>query len=182
MLTTFGLIGASGAALIPGSYDLVTSTVLSSAQSSVTFDVSSLAGSYKHLQIKMLAAKSGQNGEIKISFNGTGLNYVHYLYGNGSTVGAGNASGNGLIGIGLYSPPFTANHYAPNIFDITDAFSTSKYKTVKSFFGYVDSVESSIAIRSGLWENTNAITSITITSTAVNFISGSRFSLYGIKG
>lgn len=180
MLTAFGLIGAAGAEA--GSFDLISTTILSSPASSVTFDVSSYASTYKHLQIRMLARKDGANGAITMTMNGSGLSYVHGLGASGTTVYSDSGSGNAAIGVGLYSSPFGSNNYAMTILDLLDAFSSTKNKTVRILGGYADSIESNIWVRSGLWSSTSAVTSIVLNSTAVNFSSGSRFSIYGIKG
>jgi hypothetical protein len=40
----------------------------------------------------------------------------------------------------------------------------------------------SLKMMSGLWVNTSAITSITLTHSASNFTTASQFALYGVKG
>jgi hypothetical protein len=68
--------------------------------------------------------------------------------------------------------------------DLLDAYSTTKNKTTRSLSGgIVQSSESGVALSSGLWRSTSAITSATLLSgTGSNLSIGSRFSIYGIKG
>jgi hypothetical protein len=77
----------------------------------------------------------------------------------------------------------TANSFAANIFDILDAGSSTKFKTVRSLSGISQSgLANVITLRSALWRSTSAITSLTMTPSTSSFAIGSRFSLYGIKG
>lgn len=183
MLIPFGVFSAGAGSEAAGpSFDLISSTILTGSQASVTFDVSTLASTYKHLQIRMLARKDGANGAITMTMNGSGLSWVHGLGASGTTVYSDNGSGNAAIGVGLYSSPFGSNNYGMTLMDLLDVFSSTKNKTVRILGGYADSVESNIWLRSGLWNSTATVTSIVLNSTSVNFAAGSRFSIYGIKG
>ena len=74
-----------------------------------------------------------------------------------------------------------ANIFGTGIIDILDYADTSKYKTVRTLFGYDANGSGYIAFSSNLWQSTSAITSITMTP--VNGIAEySSFALYGIKG
>jgi hypothetical protein len=77
----------------------------------------------------------------------------------------------------------TANVFAVTVLDLLDYTSTSKYKTVRNLAGYDSNGFGSIALNSGLWMNTVAVTSISISPrVGTLFNANSRFSLYGIKG
>jgi hypothetical protein len=68
------------------------------------------------------------------------------------------------------------------VIDILDAFETTKNKTIRSFGGQVGSGANLILLHSGFWNNTAAISSITLgVNGAPQFATGCRFSLYGIK-
>jgi hypothetical protein len=72
--------------------------------------------------------------------------------------------------------------FTPFVIDILDPYSTTKNTTVRAISGVVGN-ENRIRIGSGLWVNTASLTSVTMFSTSgINLVSGSRFSLYGIKG
>jgi hypothetical protein len=53
MLIPFGVFSAAGSS-VSNSYELISTTILpNSSSTSVTFDVSSLASTYKHLQVRV---------------------------------------------------------------------------------------------------------------------------------
>lgn len=181
---------AGNEAYSPGAYELISTTVLGSDTASVTF--SSIVGTYKHLQIRMtgrISATSSLLGSTLIRLNGdtTAANYSsHFLRGSGSSVSSFAVLGSS----GFYALNSTAgNGSSANIFgsaiiDILDYSSTSKYKTGRTMSGgLTSSTTTFIVLQSGLWMNTASVTSITLVDeSANNFITGSRFSLYGIKG
>jgi len=67
------------------------------------------------------------------------------------------------------------------VLDILDAYSTTKNKTIRSLSGMTGGANN-LQLYSGLWNNTAAISSLNIFPGATNFVAGSRFSLYGIRG
>lgn len=164
-----------------GSYELIESNILTTSASSVTF--SSIPQDYKHLQIRAVVQNSGTSLN-KITFNGdTGTNYdFHSLTGTGSSVTS--AASNNVAYLD-YRTAFTsdgANLFAPLILDLLDYSSTSKNSTARLFTGYDRVSFAQIMLRSGLWRNTAAVTSITFDANTQQFVSGSRFSLYGVRG
>jgi hypothetical protein len=187
-LFPLGILSAAGAGGVQGDYELISSEILGSAQASVVFDVSSFASTYKHLQIRYVARTSRASvfdgGRLK--FNGdTGANFDdHGLFGNGSSVGSF-AQLNATTGINFGNTPganATANVYAPGVIDILDSFSSTKNKVIRELSG-VNSSSPAVALVSGSWRNTNAITTIAISpNVGPNWVAGSRFSLYGIRG
>jgi hypothetical protein len=71
--------------------------------------------------------------------------------------------------------------FAVGTIDILDAFESTKNKVTRSLSGYVGG-NSAIALKSGLWVNTAAITQIDLTNwDGASHAAGSRFSLYGIR-
>jgi hypothetical protein len=78
-------------------------------------------------------------------------------------------------------------YYSASIIDILDYANTNKYKTYRALTGIDKNGSGSIQLTSGVWRNTTAITSITITpqsntSPTNQFQQYSQFALYGIKG
>ena len=176
-----------------GSYDLLATTILTSATSSVTFSsLGDYAADYQHLQIRCVTR--GSDGatafeNVRARFNGdTGNNYVwHLLSGNGSSVlseTAGANQSNILAGVSAGgSQP--ANLFVPAVIDILDFANTSKNTTIRHLSGGPRPTggENRVSLGSGAWLNTAALTSILLfPQAAPNFVSGSRFSLYGIRG
>jgi len=171
---------------------LITETVLDSAVSSISFDVSSLAAlGYKHLQIRFVTKSgttTGAAGDMR--FNGdSGINYrVHILTGNGSSAtsgdyGTGSTAGQAIVDIMDFSPS-TSNGWTAGIVDILDFASANKNKTVRRLGGRVanDISITTIELLSGVWLSTAAITSINLYARSQSLAQGSRFSLYASKG
>lgn len=171
--------GASGGAA--GSYDLI-STVYGTG-SSGTITLSSIPADYKHLQIRGSFKNTSTARDVLIRFNSDTSNYaVHSLRSNGSTVTSGNQTSltNIILDNGS-SNSTTADATSAVIVDILDYTNTTKNKTVRSMHGQKDS-NTWIFLESGLWVNTAAVTSITLSAAANNFSTLTRVSLYGIKG
>jgi hypothetical protein len=172
----------------PNSYEsIATVTITSGTQGSVTF--SSIPQTYQHLEIRFLANNNDTTGSglgnVRCSgfFNSdtTATNYYnHTLNGNGSSVASeaensakwvGSATRNSMIGPGIS---------VASIFDYTN---TNKYKTTRAMWGWENNdTAGNVRLVSGLWSNTAAITSITITPESGSFKAYSQFALYGIKG
>jgi hypothetical protein len=77
-----------------------------------------------------------------------------------------------------------AGAFGLGITDIFDAFDTSKNTTTRTLGGRnpVNNNEDRIALSSGLWVNTDAITSLRLSPEAGSlWLANSRFSLYGIR-
>jgi hypothetical protein len=182
-----GIIASSiTGGLSTNSYESIATVNVSTAVSSITF--SSIPATYTHLQIRCIARSSYTNsGYGSIQFNSdTGSNYnAHYIYGNGSTVES-SAMGNYTRMDFLALSQSASNTFGAGVIDILDYANTNKYKTVRSLVGGDDNGGSGgrIALNSGLWMSTSAITSINISSGggAENFQQYSQFALYGIKG
>jgi len=154
---------------------------LNGTGSATTFTFSSIPSTYTHLQLRYRS--TGGYAGLTITFNSdTGANYAnHQLNGTGSAASAsGAASINGLTDA-RYSG-YAANTCSVGVGDILDYASTSKYKTYRELFGYDGNGVGNIVLYSGLWRNTAAITSITITNVSGNpQTTASQFALYGIK-
>jgi hypothetical protein len=104
------------------------------------------------------------------------------LNGNGSTVtstDAGAATGF-IYAADAMAANAGASEYSAAVIDILD-YQGTKNKTTRSLYGLHDANDKRIRLSSGLWMNTTAISSITISAASGNFTTASRFSLYGIK-
>ena len=158
-------------------YEKIEAKSLGSNTTSVTF--SSIPSTYTDLVLiantRLVSSGSGTN--YLVTFNGdTGSNYsITYVTGNGTSASSGRASNqtfmdtaympsNSVLGVIKYS----INNYA----------NTTTYKTLLS---RSDQADAGVFAYVGLWRSTAAITSMTIAGGASNIISGSTFTLYGIK-
>ena len=196
-------------AIIPGIYasqisgHLITSNfflisqVTPSGVGTVTF--SSIPSTYKSLQIRM-NSRDAYTGAylgmyLQVSFNGdtSASNYaMHWLRGAVDTtiVASGYASGTyGSIHLNSAYGGTLGGVAAPavSIVDILDYANTNKNKTVKALSGvnyndaYPTAATTSVAIGSGLWLSTAAISSITLTGTGTGWVAGTTISLYGLS-
>ena len=164
-------------------------TVGPAGASSITF--SNIPNTYSHLQIRMFtksdAGGTTGNDNIYIRYNtDTGSNYSwHYLAGDGTTASSGASSNSTWLISGKLGNSNVANTYGVSVVDILDYANTNKYKTQRLLSGVeLNGVQNSnMYLASGLWRNTNAITSITIINGDVTtWVQYSQFALYGIKG
>ena len=170
-----------------GAFDLLETTTLTSSASSVTFSGLGAYSDYKHLQIRAAVRSNRSSGVYDLASlrlnSDSGTNYIwHTLEGNGSSVSSytyGTSSG---IQLGAM-PEATddAGAFGSFVLDILDFANTSKNTTTRNLTGWISGTYPQIRLSSGLWMNTNAVTSVQINSDAGNFITGSRFSLIGVK-
>jgi hypothetical protein len=80
------------------------------------------------------------------------------------------------------SPVTNADVYCVSVIDILDYANTNKNTTVRTLQGRDTNGTGILALNSGAWYNTAAVTSITLAARVYNPTSISSFALYGIKG
>ena len=168
-------------------YDSLGAVVLSSSASDITF--SNIPATYTHLQIRGIArsTRSNSNNNLYIGFNGdttTGNYNAHYLLGDGTSASGSQLSG--ITGMGsIYSvnvaATSTASVFGGIVIDILDYANTNKNKTMRAFSGYDANGSGNVALFSGLWMNTVAVTSINLRTYYDQYATYSSFALYGIK-
>lgn len=172
--------GAGGPA-----YDLIETVEATSPVSSISF--SGIPSDYKHLEIRYLAVGSSDGGIPNMYFNGdTASNYSsHVMTTIGTTRTAGSNTNDNKINIGGYNVGNENSLTLPflGVVSITDANSTTKYKTSRAFYGITESTASNseVGFWSGNWRSTSAITSINFGLGGINWAVGARISLYGVK-
>jgi len=157
-----------------GTYSLINSTTLGSAQSSVTF--SSIPSTFTDLVLVVMGGATGSDN-FAIRFNSdTGTNYsTTRLSGNGTTATTNRGSNTNYIYGNAMATTLTSNF----IVNINDYANTTTYKTALSRTNNAGSVVSAAV---GLWRNTSAITSISIAPEFnSNLLSGTIATLYGIQ-
>jgi hypothetical protein len=164
---------------MPATYENLGTTTLGSAQASITF--SSISANYTDLLIVGNFGVTTGTPVLYFRLNSDSTaSYSHtHLGGNGTAAqsGRGSSESYGWAGFSLAG--------SPN--DITGT-------TLINFFNYSNTTTNKTIIgRSGaagreadtsvvLWRNTSAINSIVLTlSNSTTFLSGSTFTLYGIK-
>lgn len=186
-----GFLAASGAGAA-GSYELIQSIFVTSNVSSVSF--TSIPQDYKHLQIRAVARLSTSSEVTRIlqsRFNGISTASHASKFSRGE--------GGGLNAVSVFQvtnlsqmwnshlPAANAanNAFGPFVMDILDYSTSTKMKTVRTTGGsWWNSTNNAVNFTSSLFPNTSAITSIEFDHYDVgsSIITGSRFSLYGLKG
>lgn len=171
-------------------FDSLGAVLVSTATSTITF--SSIPQTYQHLQIRAITRNNrnddgSQSTTMSLNSDTTHTNYrSHLFYGGGTSATAEVASQlAGYYGAIGFTPAanFLANTFSTQVIDILDYANTSKNKTVRTQWGTESNGGSNyVGLSSFLWMNTNAITSISISSyPSADFVQYSHFALYGIK-
>jgi hypothetical protein len=150
-------------------YVPIASQVLTTTAASVTF--SGIPATYGDLVLIIDSVGDGSN-QLYLRFNGdTGSNY-HYISARGPSF---NVTGTNTTRIELGNLTTDRNVNVVNVFDYA---ATNKHKLVVARSNMPTANTKMIH---GRWANTAAITSVTLTSSGVNFAASSTFSLYGIE-
>lgn len=170
------------------SYESIATTNLSSGSAS-TITFTSIPQTYKHLQLRMLGKTSStDNGSgISLSINSSNFAYYHRIA--SFRGGAGYDSQGGAVSLIGYFPCTASgvdNMFGGMVLDILDYTNTSKTKTTRCLWGYsnngVAGGSEFQGLHSGLWNDTAAINSLSLTAeSARTFSQYSHFALYGIK-
>lgn len=183
-LFPLGLLSQGGGAPA-GSFELI--QTVNGTGSSGIIDFTSIPATYTHLQIRYTAKNTSALANMNITFNNvTTANYArHNIVATGNAVSAAAAtSANNISLLNAITASTTASMATAGVIDILDYVNTNKNKTLRAFYGVVDtsSATSFLYHGSGFLISTSAIDRITLTASANNYATMSRFSLYGIKG
>lgn len=155
-------------------------------------EFTSIPQTYKHLQIRVIGRTNGTGNRVStaVQFNGdTTSNYRwHALAGTGA-VAVGEDAGSlvTFVRIGSSNIPkgdADANIFGVSVADILDYTNNVKNKVTRSLSGQdQNNANGRIALQSGLWLNTNAITSIKIyPDDGASWAQYTQIGLFGIKG
>jgi hypothetical protein len=161
---------------------IATNTVGSGGASSITF--SSIPATYTDLVLKT-SERFNSSGTVngKLTFNGTSTGYSErLLYVSGSTPTSASQSTTSFawatVVYGTDAPNDTFNNseiYIPN-------YATANYKTILTdSVAEKNDTPANIWLDCGLWSNTAAINSLTMTISSGSYVQYSTFTLYGIS-
>jgi hypothetical protein len=162
---------------MPNTYTKIASVSLSS--SSATMSFTSIPATYTDLLLKFSARDTSSfvANNIVLTINGSAVTSTKNLYGNGSA-----ATSNSNVGAGLAN---AANSTA-SVFSNTEIYFPN-YASANNKSFSTDSVVENNATEAydwfyaGLWSNTAAITSLTLTAgSSASFVQYSTATLYGI--
>jgi hypothetical protein len=179
---------AGNTAYDPAATWLIQRATATGSESTITF--SGIPSTYKHLQVRFMYRYSAAVDTTNTLFtvNGdTGANYAfHELNGNGTTVAASGTASTTAMRYGRAPGTTTgSNIFGVGIIDLHDYASSTKYKTFRTFYGCDANTASTaypVRLFSGLWMNTNAVTSITFAAPSGTWTAGTTFALYGMVG
>jgi hypothetical protein len=166
---------------MPGTYVKIQSvTVTGATQAAIEF--TSIPGTFDDLVIfaSLRSNETTVETNATISFNGSGANKsARTLYGNGTS--ALSYTYNSEIYIWLSGGTSTASTFGSAFYYIPNyAGSTNKSVSIDSTME-ANITASTMALTAGLWSNSAAISSITITCGGGSFVTNSSATLYGIK-
>jgi hypothetical protein len=176
-----GLMGVGAPVSLTDYESIATTTVGAGGTTTITF--SSIPSTYSHLQIRAIS-KMPQYESMILRFNGVSSNSYsrHYIQGSGSSASAGGAANLSSVSNLLYADGSAASNYGAFIVDILDYASTNKNKTTRTLWGQDFNGSGYLGFDSGAFYSTNAVSTITLTTSGSATISEySSFALYGIK-
>jgi hypothetical protein len=159
--------------------EAIETVYLEADAASVTF--SSIPATYEHLQLRINARTTTSSNfeNTQVIFNGvtTSTYHRHTMYALGTTLAIFNLTSQPSItgplnaGSGL-----DAAYYGMIVMDILDYRNANKNTTI--LFNSSASAASYSQWGSGMWDDTAAVTSITLTT--ATYVRGSEFTLYGL--
>ena len=162
-------------------YTLIEAKTLGSAAASVTF--TAIPSTYTDLVLlTSIRASSGGGISAGLRFNGSTSNYSErLLYGTGSSAASANASTTSIQWANLGNATTTASTFS-NCKIYIPNYSGSTFKSVSTeSVSENNGTAADIYVDVGLWSDTVAITSLTLTASTPDFATNSTFYLYGIS-
>ena len=165
----------------PTSFESIATATGTGSSGTITF--SNIPQTYQHLQIRYTLRMGAAGDNVAMRFNSdSGANYTrHYLYGTGATATAGSSTGTTSIGVGSFYNGADTTQPNVGIIDIHGYSSTTANKTVRVLSGIDMNGSGDIDLISGLWINTAAVSTISLSVAGNTFSTASTFALYGIR-
>lgn len=173
-------------------YEAIQTVLLSSTQATVEF--TNIPTDYQHLQIRCFARGNRATygtGTLAMRINNvsTASYSFHFLLGDGASVASSPGSNVTAMDLGNNSIGSTvSNSFGGVIIDVLDYKDTNKFKTVRALGGVdingtIAGYGGHVSLGSGMFQNTNAVSSIQLLGTGSSFslTQYSRFSLYGLR-
>jgi hypothetical protein len=159
------------------------STVTVGAGGAASMDFTSIPSTYTDLLVLVSSRNSGANNndDLLMRFNGSSTSYSNKsIYGTGTGAASNSPFTTYIYGGSNNGNTSTASTFSSNLLYIPNyAGSTNKSVSVEGVQEN-NSAQAFMNIIAGLWSNTAAITSISLSSGA-NFVQYSTATLYGIK-
>jgi hypothetical protein len=182
-LLPLGLLSQGGGAAGQVGFQLISTTLISSTTSSVTF--SAIPATFKHLQIRVVGRYTSVAtlSNLTLRFNGdTGANYGYQSMRGQSTTISSAAPGayqTYLLTGDMPASQASSSGFGTSFIDVIDYANTSKITTTKTFGG--NGATQDVFAFNGTWNSTAIVSSILVNdaNTSASFAAGTRISLYG---
>lgn len=157
-------------------YVALDKVTVGTATPTITF--TSIPQGYTDLVLEVVGNVSA-NAYTKLYFNGvtTATYSATQLYGDGSSAGSSRQTTGSGLGYIQFNYLYTASNQGSARINIQNYSNSTTYKTC--IIREDDAAYNAIA-RVGLWQSTNAITSVTVERVSGNWSTGTTASLYGI--
>jgi hypothetical protein len=170
-------------------FELIESVFVASPTASVSFNnLNQYSTEYKHLQIRAVARSDFSSWVAEPLFRVNGITTNSYAFhrvaGGGTSVFSDSVSSQSSMSrISITGATSPTSSYGVAVIDLLDAYSTTKNKTFRILNGNQSGSSPTVLIQlaSGGFFDTQAVSSLSFELSGSNFVSGSRFSLYGIR-
>ena len=162
-------------------YEIITTSVLTSTTATVTF--SSIPATYTDLVLIMNPiANTAANSYPYLRFNSdSGTNYSRtFLRGNGTTT-SGDFGQNENVGYLIGGNVIQTSNIFNAIVHFNNYSNTTTHKNWLASTNSATGTNNGVELTGGTWRSTSAINNIVLYCGSNSFVSGSTFSLYGIK-
>lgn len=163
-------------------WTLIEHQSLSNSAASVTLGSGgTIPQTYKTLKLLVSLREDGTAGVFFVNLNGSTSNQTQVLiYTSGTSVLSATASNINSV---LAPSSFTASTFSNAEITIPNYSGNTNKPVAIDAVAENNAASSGMRLTAALWSNTAAVTSITLTANpgVSNFVSGSSFSLYGLK-
>jgi hypothetical protein len=162
-------------------YTIIDKATLGSSQSAITF--TSIPSTYTDLLV-VLSGRLDQNTVgVNLTFNGSTSSYSQRtIYSTGSGAASDTGASSSYIQIyGVNASTYTSNTFGNTSLYIPNYTSSNNKSLSVDATTENNAAGAFMALTAGLWSNSSAITSITLTASSGNLTQHSSAYLYGIK-
>ncbi len=164
---------------MPTTYEAI-ATVTVGAGGASSIDFTSIPATYTDLKLALSIRSNGASEDISlISFNGNTSNFSNkYVQGNGAAASSGS--------IARWGGNYTASNNTANTFGNAEIYITNYAGSTAKSYSTDNVTETNgttayAGLTANLWNNTAAITSITLAPNTGSYVQYSTATLYGIK-
>lgn len=163
-------------------FELINTYTLGSTSTGVDFN--SIPNTYTDLMLKVSArtSRGAATDDILVYFNSDTNDANYYFRGLYAFTGG---SPQGLSGAAAYGGPAVGNTATSNVYASTEVYIpnylSSAYKAISSDGVNENNGDTVLVCYATIWNNTAAITKITVKGNNGNLLTNSTLSLYGIK-